>query len=93
MSGSLPIVGARFAGIAGHASAARALDDSAVHRAIGWGAKALGYARAWRAASKAGPPIIRANCSASALASDKLTASSTGHVRVFSATTTASIAG
>lgn len=42
---------ARFAGIAGHASAARALDDSAVHRAIGWGAKALAYARAWRDAS------------------------------------------
>lgn len=42
---------ARFAGIAGHASAARALDDSAVHRAIGWGARALGYARSWRDAS------------------------------------------
>jgi acetylornithine deacetylase len=42
---------AKFRGVPGHASAARALDDNAVHRAIGWGAKALAQARAWRDAS------------------------------------------
>ena len=42
---------ARFRGIPGHASEARALDENAVHRAIAWGAKALGYARDWRSAS------------------------------------------
>jgi acetylornithine deacetylase len=36
---------ARFAGIAGHASDPRALADSAVHRAIAWGERALAYAR------------------------------------------------
>jgi acetylornithine deacetylase len=42
---------ARFRGVPGHASAARALDDNAVHRAVNWGAKALAQARAWRDAS------------------------------------------
>ena len=37
---------ARFRGIPGHASARRALGDSAVHRAVEWGAKALAQVRA-----------------------------------------------
>jgi acetylornithine deacetylase len=36
---------AHFAGIAGHASEARALDDSAVHRASRWIVEALAFAR------------------------------------------------
>jgi acetylornithine deacetylase len=42
------IVSARaaFRGIAGHASERRALADSAVHRAVGWGNAALTFARA-----------------------------------------------
>lgn len=35
-----------FTGVAGHASQARALDDSAVHEAVRWGARALEHARA-----------------------------------------------
>jgi len=38
--------GLTFRGIPGHASAARALDDSAVHRAVQWSARALEYIRA-----------------------------------------------
>jgi len=38
--------GLTFRGIPGHASAARALDDSAVHRAVQWSAAALDYIRA-----------------------------------------------
>lgn len=38
--------GLNFRGIPGHASAARALEDSAVHRAVQWSAKALEFIRA-----------------------------------------------
>lgn len=34
-----------FGGIAGHASAARALEDNAIHRAIRWGTRALEFAQ------------------------------------------------
>lgn len=37
-----------FKGIAGHASAARASSDSAVHRALRWGARCLDVAESWR---------------------------------------------
>ena len=37
---------ARFSGTAGHASEARALRDSAVHRAVAWAGEALAHARA-----------------------------------------------
>lgn len=37
---------AEFSGTAGHASAARALVDSAVHEAVRWGARALAFAEA-----------------------------------------------
>ena len=40
---------ARFRGIPGHASERRALGDSAVHRAVEWGAKALAQVRALQA--------------------------------------------
>ncbi|HET9483997.1 MAG TPA: acetylornithine deacetylase, partial [Xanthomonadales bacterium] len=42
---------ARFAGVAGHASEARALRDNAIHRAVAWGAEALVHARALDAQS------------------------------------------
>lgn len=41
----------RFAGIPGHASEPRALVDNAIHRAVEWSAKALGYARAFQSES------------------------------------------
>ncbi len=37
---------ANFSGIAGHASEARAMGDSAIHRAVNWSARALEFARA-----------------------------------------------
>lgn len=37
-----------FRGVPGHASEARALDDSAIHRAIAWSTKALEFARQHR---------------------------------------------
>ena len=40
-------VHAKFAGIAGHASEARAAEDSAVHRAVRWSNAALDYARSF----------------------------------------------
>lgn len=42
---------AKFKGVAGHASEARAHGDSAVHRAVEWSHRALGYARSLDAAS------------------------------------------
>jgi acetylornithine deacetylase len=44
------IVSARaaFVGVAGHASEPRALDDNAIHRAVAWSGRALGWARAQR---------------------------------------------
>jgi acetylornithine deacetylase len=47
------IVSARagFVGNAGHASEARVLDDSAVHRAVDWAAQALAWARSQRGVS------------------------------------------
>lgn len=41
-------LGAVFRGVPGHASELRALDDSAVHRAIEWGHRALTFARSRR---------------------------------------------
>ena len=52
---------ARFGGVAGHASEARALRDSAVHRAVAWAAEALVHARALDAQSFGGLDGFRFN--------------------------------
>lgn len=50
-----------FNGIAGHASADRALEDNAIHRAMHWGGRALEFAEQRRTESFAGLSGIRLN--------------------------------
>jgi len=50
-----------FNGIAGHASAARALEDNAIHRAVHWGTRALEFAQQRQQMEYAGLTGIRLN--------------------------------
>ncbi len=50
-----------FNGIAGHASAARALEDNAIHRALHWGTRALEFAQQRQHTEYAGLNGIRLN--------------------------------
>lgn len=52
---------AKFAGVAGHGSEARALKDNAVHRAVHWAQRALDHARALEERSFDGLAGIRLN--------------------------------